>query len=78
MEQDRASAVRLHQHELARPLIGATSTQAGLRVRAELDPGEYPTKVKVSDEELASLRITPHDFHGEWNYTLAPRVQPEV
>ena len=68
----------LVSHEVIVELIGATSTQAGLRVRAELDPGEYPTKVKVSDEELASLRITPHAFHGEWNYTLAPRVQPEV
>ena len=68
----------LVSHEVMVELIGATSTQAGLRVRAEWDPGEYPTKVKVSDEELASLRITPHDFHGEWNYTLAPRVPPEM
>ena len=45
---------------------------ASLRVQAERDLGEYPTKVKVTDEEMAGLRLTPHAFHGEWNYTLAP------
>jgi hypothetical protein len=64
----------LVSHEVIVELIGATTTQAGLRVQAELDVGQYPTKVKVTDEEMASLRLTPHAFHGEWNYTLAPRV----
>ena len=52
---------------------GATTTCTGLRVQAELDPGEYPTKVKVSDDELATVQLTPHAFHGEWNYTVTPR-----
>jgi hypothetical protein len=63
----------LVSHEVVVALIGATTTQAGLRVQAELDLGQYPTKVKVADEEMASLQLTPHAFHGEWNYTLAPR-----
>jgi len=63
----------LVSHEVIVDLIGATTTQAGLRVQAELDVGQYPTKIKVSDEEMASLHLTPHAFHGEWNYTLAPR-----
>lgn len=62
----------LISHEVIVELIGATTTRTGLRVQAERDPGEYPTKVKVSDEEMARLRLTPHEFHGEWNYTLAP------
>ena len=62
----------LISHEVIVELIGATTTQAGLRVQAERDLGEYPTKVKVTDEEMAGLRLTPHAFHGEWNYTLAP------
>ena len=53
-------------------LIGATSTTAGLRVRCELDSGEYPKGQKVSDAELAHLKLTPHRFHGEWNYTIHP------
>jgi len=27
----------------------------------------------VSDEQIASLNITPAKHHGEWNYTIAPR-----
>ena len=68
----------LVSHEVIVELIGATTTRAGLRIQAELDPGEYPTKIKVSDEEMARLRITPHQFHGEWNYTLAPRTPDDV
>ncbi len=33
-------------------LIGATTTQAGLRVQADLDTDVYPTKVKVTDKKL--------------------------
>ena len=64
----------LVSHEVIVDLISATTTQAGLRVQADLDVGHYPTKIKVSDEEMASLHLTPHAFHGEWNYTLAPRA----
>ena len=63
----------LVSHEVVVELIGATTTQAGPRVQAELDLGQYPTKVNVADEEMASLQLTPHAFHGDWNYTLAPR-----
>lgn len=62
----------LVSHEVVVDLIGATTTRAGLRVEAERDEGAYPTKVKVSDAEMAALRITPHPFHGEWNYTIEP------
>jgi hypothetical protein len=51
-------------------LIGATTTEKGLRVRADLDTESYPTKVKVKDEELAGVDLHPHHFHGEWNYTI--------
>ncbi len=68
----------LISHEVIVDLIGATTTRAGLRVQAELDPSPYPTKIKVSDAEFARLQITPHPFHGEWNYTLTPRPSPLV
>lgn len=51
-------------------LIGATTTGAGLRVQADLDTEVYPTKVKVTDEQLAAVNLHPHTFHGEWNYTI--------
>ena len=54
-------------------LIASTTTTTGLIVRAALDTDHYETGIKVSDEELAKVRLTKADFHGEWNYTIAPR-----
>jgi len=63
----------LVSHEVVVKLIGATKTKTGLKVKAKLDKRKYPLKVKVSDEDMASLNIKPHRFHGEWNYTIQPR-----
>jgi transposase len=52
-------------------LIAATTTETGLTIRAQRDPEWYPTGVKISDAELAALPLRRHDFHGDWNYTLA-------
>ncbi len=62
----------LVSHEAVVELTGQTTTATGLRVHAELDPGAYPTGVKVTDEELAAVPTRRHEFHGEWNYTTAP------
>lgn len=53
-------------------LIGATKTKTGLKVLAEWDQGSYPTGIKVTDIELAAVALTPHDWHGDWNYTIVP------
>jgi hypothetical protein len=53
-------------------LISNTSTKAGLKVRCVLDRKNYPPKIEVTDEEMASIKITRDDFHGEWNYTISP------
>lgn len=67
----------LQSHEVIVALIGSTTTTTGLQVRAELDTGLYPTKVKVSDAELATVHLSTHAFHGEWNYTISPNSQSE-
>jgi hypothetical protein len=54
-------------------LIGATTTQSGLKVRCELDTNTYTKGIKVSDAEMAALNIKGHAFHPEWNYTIMPR-----
>ena len=54
-------------------LIAKTTTQTGLKIKAAVDENRYETAVKITDEQLASLRLTPHEFHGDWNYTLKPR-----
>lgn len=66
----------LTSHEVVVELIGATTTTAGLSVHAERDTASYPKGVKVTDEELSSVPLKPHPFHGEWNYTLGGRRPP--
>lgn len=54
-------------------LIGHTTTRTGLEIQAELDTGTYKKGIKVTDDELAAVRITRDNFHGEWNYTISPK-----
>jgi hypothetical protein len=54
-------------------LIGSTRTTSGLRVRTEIDHGTYPGGVFITDEQMASLNLERHRFHGDWNYTIHPR-----
>jgi hypothetical protein len=54
-------------------LVASTTTRTGLIVKAALDTNQYKLKIKVSDEDIAALKLTRHAFHGEWNYTLKPR-----
>ena len=54
-------------------LISATRTQKGLTVRCILDRKKYPKKIKVTDEQMQTLRLTPDSFHGEWNYIIRPQ-----
>ncbi len=55
-------------------LIASTTSTTGLTVRAALDDHNYATGRKISDKELAALKIVPAEFHGEWNYTIHPRT----
>ena len=54
-------------------LIAATTTTQGLTVRSALDENIYEKGRTVSDAELAAVSLRPHAFHGEWNYSIAPR-----
>jgi len=57
-------------------LIGATTTNTGLTIRAQRDTEWYPKGVKITDAQLAALPLRPHDFHGDWNYTLDAHSNP--
>ena len=68
----------LESHETILNLIGATTTTTGLAVTAQLDTGDYPTGIKITDRETQSLPLARDPWHGEWNYTLHPtRDTPE-
>jgi len=64
-------------HEVMVQLIQGTTTREGLNVRAALDRGVYPTKIKVSDEQFVQIMLSKHESHGEWNYTISPRNRDE-
>ncbi|GHS94113.1 hypothetical protein FACS1894207_1740 [Bacteroidia bacterium] len=53
-------------------LIGATTTETGLTVKAVLDEKQYETGIKISDEELAKCKIIRSSFHSDWNYCIQP------
>jgi hypothetical protein len=63
----------LVSHQAVVSLIANTTTSTGLIVKAALDTNHYDTEIKVSDGELAGLRLHRHEFHGDWNYTISPR-----
>lgn len=64
----------LHTRAAIVNMIAGTRTKAGLKVRCVLDTHHYPKAIKVSNAQMQQLRISPHDFHGDWNYTIAPNV----
>lgn len=51
-------------------LISSTTTTTGLTIQAGHDPNWYPTGVHVTDAELRAVPLSPHDWHGDWNYTI--------
>ena len=53
-------------------LIGRTTTKKGLRVRSEIDKRSYPKAVVIKDEQMEQIDLSPHEFHGDWNYTIRP------
>jgi hypothetical protein len=63
----------LTSHEVIVNLIANTTTQQGLTIQAQRDTDQYPIGVTVTDQELATVNLQKAAFHGEWNYTIAPR-----
>lgn len=59
--------------EVVVKLIGSTKNKKGLEIKACLDPGKYEIGKKVSDEELAKVRILKNHFQGAWNYSILPQ-----
>jgi hypothetical protein len=40
-------------------LIANTTTKTGLTIRCELDTNTYPKGIKVSEQQMAALRVRP-------------------
>ncbi|MGH2705486.1 MAG: ISAzo13-like element transposase-related protein, partial [Actinomycetota bacterium] len=64
----------LISHEVVVNLVGATKTRSGLKVHAHRDrAASCPTGLSVTDAQLAAVPLRPHQWHRDWNYTVAPR-----
>jgi hypothetical protein len=53
-------------------LIGKTTTNNGLTIKAFLDNNTYQKGIVVTQAEMEAIHITGDDFHPEWNYAIAP------
>lgn len=62
----------LISREVVVNLISNTTTKNGLTIKAKLDDNEYPTGIKISDQDFNNLTLVRESFHGEWNYSLLP------
>jgi Rhodopirellula transposase DDE domain len=56
-------------------LMGHTTTEKGLKIRAEIDASSYPKGQTVSDEAMKLVQLKPDAFHGEWNYAILPHAK---
>lgn len=62
----------LTSHAVIIELIAHTTTTTGLRVQAELDTGCYPTGIRITRQQFATVNLFPAAFHGDWNYAICP------
>ena len=60
----------LTSYRMVIDLIGGTKTKTGLKIRAQLDTGSYPIKVRITDDEMERIRLSPHDTFPQWNYDI--------
>jgi Rhodopirellula transposase DDE domain len=64
----------LRDYETIVRLVATTTTAKGLTVTCRLDRHRYPVGRKVSNNEIATVNLTPNAFHDEWNYLIRPRL----
>lgn len=64
----------LISREVVVNLIGSTTTNTGLIIKAEIDANKYNKGIKVTKKEIKDLEIIEDIFHGEWNYKIQPKT----
>ncbi len=64
----------LVSYETVVKLISHTTTAQGLSAMCKLDKRRYKPGRKIDDKAMSRLSIQRATFHGEWNYTMSPRL----
>jgi hypothetical protein len=68
----------LRDYETIVRLIAKTTTTTGLHVTCTLDRRNYAVGKKITNAEMKTIQIVKDQFHGEWNYTIAPVVNDQL
>jgi hypothetical protein len=68
----------LKDYETIVRLIATTTTTTGLHVTCTLDRQKYAVGKKITTAEMKLIRIVKDQFHGEWNYTIAPAINDNL
>ena len=71
----------LTSHQVVIETIAATTTKTGLTVRAMLDTSTCQKGIKITDKDMRTWEarhLHRHDFHGDWNYTIATDATSSV
>jgi hypothetical protein len=69
----------LTSHQVVIETIAATTTANGLTVRAMPDENIYEKGIKIPDKQMKeweARHLRRHEFHGDWNYTIAAETGP--
>jgi Rhodopirellula transposase DDE domain len=53
-------------------LIGSTHSGAGPACPRGARSRALSRRVTVTDAQMATIELTRHRFHGDWNYTIRP------
>lgn len=64
----------LASYQIILDLIGSTTTSTGLSIDTELDTTQYTKGIRITDKQMKSLNLARHEWHGDWNYTIAPQI----
>lgn len=62
----------LDSYETILKYARTTTTATGLKVKAYLVQKTYPKGVKITDDQMAEVRLHKHDVQPNRNYTLSP------
>ena len=68
----------LRDYETIVNLIARTTTAKGLKATCRLDRRKYATGRRISDEQMRTVNVERHRFHGDWNYVIRPRRTARV
>jgi len=66
----------LRSFETMLAYIRGTTTETGLKVQAFFLDREYEKGVRISDKEMAALRLERRIVCPNWNYVIKPRCAP--